>query len=65
MIAELNTVSSEISTTDEPVRQFFFYERSKLTTTYKMLIVMAANMWSLSELLNIMAANISGFTVII
>ena len=46
------------------VRQHFFYKRSKLTTTYKMLILMAANMWSLSEPLNIMAANISGFTVI-
>ena len=46
------------------VPQNCFYKRSKLTTTYKTLILMAASMWSLSKMLNIMAANISGFTVL-
>ena len=45
------------------VRQNCFYKGSKLTTTYKTLILLAANMWSLSKTLNIMATNISGFTV--
>ena len=50
------------------VRQIVLYNRPKLTTTYKTLILMATNMWSLSKTLNIalniIAANISGFTVI-
>ena len=44
-------------------QRIFFYKISKLTTTYKMLIFIAANMWSLSKALNVMAPNISGFTV--
>ena len=45
------------------VHQNCFYKGSMLTTTYKTLILMAANTWSLSKTLNIMAAHISGFTV--
>ena len=40
------------------VRQNCFYKGSKLTTTYKTLILMAANMWSPSKTLNIMAARL-------
>ena len=36
-----------------------------ITTIYKTLILMAANTLNLSKTLNIMAANISGFTVTI
>ena len=44
------------------VHQNCFYKRSKSTTTYKTLVLMPAK-YVESKTLNIMAANISGFTV--